>query len=185
MKVINLIGPPCAGKSTTAAGVFYDMKRQGLRAELVTEFAKDVVWEGHFKMLEDQIYVFAEQHRRLNRLRDKVDYVVTDSSLLLSAIYKPEHYPRSFTGLVIDFFDSFNNEVYYLNPAWAYQPEGRMELEEDAVALGERIRAFLVAHCIEFTDIPAGVNHAQAVLEHVLRMQVRVPDVRSIREQSG
>lgn len=46
MLIINLFGAPGAGKSTGAAYVFSQLKAAGVNAELVTEFAKDKVWEG-------------------------------------------------------------------------------------------------------------------------------------------
>lgn len=45
--VINLFGAPGAGKSTGAAIVFAELKKRGVNAELVTEFAKDKTWEGN------------------------------------------------------------------------------------------------------------------------------------------
>ena len=41
--VINLFGVPSAGKSTGAAYIFSRLKMAGVNAELVTEFAKDLV----------------------------------------------------------------------------------------------------------------------------------------------
>ena len=43
MLVVNLFGVPGAGKSTGAAYVFSKLKMKGINAELVTEFAKDIV----------------------------------------------------------------------------------------------------------------------------------------------
>ena len=43
--VVNLIAAPGSGKSTIAAGVFEELKWEGVNAELITEFAKDKVWE--------------------------------------------------------------------------------------------------------------------------------------------
>ena len=45
MLVVNLFGAPGAGKSTGAAYIFSQLKMAGINAELVTEFAKDKVWE--------------------------------------------------------------------------------------------------------------------------------------------
>ena len=41
--IINLIGAPCAGKSTLAALVFSKLKMNNISCEIVTEFAKDLV----------------------------------------------------------------------------------------------------------------------------------------------
>lgn len=49
--VVNLFGAPGAGKSTGAAYIFALLKMAGVEAELVTEFAKDKVWEGNTAVL--------------------------------------------------------------------------------------------------------------------------------------
>lgn len=59
--VINLIGGPGAGKSTTAAGLFFLMKCAGLKVELVTEFAKELSYDENWADLKKQLYVLAEQ----------------------------------------------------------------------------------------------------------------------------
>lgn len=43
--LVTLSGAPGAGKSTGAAYIFAMLKMQGINAELVTEYAKDKVWE--------------------------------------------------------------------------------------------------------------------------------------------
>ncbi len=87
MKVINLFAGPGAGKSTTAAGLFYRMKKEGMNVELCTEYAKELVWDNAIDKLQDQLYVFAKQNHKLERLKTKVDYVITDSPLILCNYY--------------------------------------------------------------------------------------------------
>ena len=86
-KLINLFGGPGIGKSTVAAHLYAHLKMEGYSAELVTEYAKDKVWEGSINVLRDQIYVFAKQRFRLGRIVGKVEYIVTDAPLLLSMVY--------------------------------------------------------------------------------------------------
>ena len=47
--------------------------------ELVTEFAKDKVWEESTEVFKCQPYIFAKQLFRQSRVKDKVDVIVTDS----------------------------------------------------------------------------------------------------------
>ena len=54
--LINVCGAPGAGKSTLSAYVFAKLKMMGINCELVTEFAKDKVWEKNNEALSNQIY---------------------------------------------------------------------------------------------------------------------------------
>ena len=79
MLIINLFGAPGAGKSTGAAYVFSQLKAAGINAELVTEFAKDKVWEETKAVFESQAYIFGKQYLRISRLVGKVDVASTES----------------------------------------------------------------------------------------------------------
>ena len=90
--VINLFGGPGLGKSTIASGLFYRMKVAGFQVESVTEYAKDVVWDQAPTKFSDQLYITAKQNRKLWRLQDQVEWIVSDSPLLLGLHYAPPDY---------------------------------------------------------------------------------------------
>ena len=50
---ICLYASPSSGKSTMAANVFSKLKMLGINCELVTEFAKDLVWDNSMTELSD------------------------------------------------------------------------------------------------------------------------------------
>jgi hypothetical protein len=131
MKVINLFAGPGCGKSTTAAALFALMKRRGLNVEMITEFAKDLVWTERNKELGDQIYIFGKMYHKLWRLRDKVDYVITDSPLPFCYYYDRENI-QNFKELVMSAFNSFYNINFVLERNFPYQQEGRYQTEEEA-----------------------------------------------------
>lgn len=85
--VVNLFGVPGAGKSTGATYIFSKLKLAGINAELITEFAKDKVWEENSVIFQpdNQAHIFGKQFYRMNRCKDKVEVIVTDSPLLLSS----------------------------------------------------------------------------------------------------
>ena len=91
MLVINLFGAPGSGKSTGAAQVFSQLKLHGQNCELVTEFAKDLVWENNQKAFANQIYIFGQQSYRLSKMLDEVDIIITDSPLPISIMYIYDH----------------------------------------------------------------------------------------------
>lgn len=138
MKVINLFAGPGCGKSTTAAALFAMMKRRGLNVEMITEFAKDLVWTERNKELGDQIYIFGKMYHKLWRLRDKVDYVITDSPLPFCYYYDRENILH-FKELVMEAFNTFDNVNFVLHRNFPYQQEGRYQNEEEADKVNDEI----------------------------------------------
>ena len=67
MILLNLFGTPSAGKSTGAAYIFSQLKIRGVNAELVTEFAKDKVYEESKEVFNNQAYIFGKQYFRISR----------------------------------------------------------------------------------------------------------------------
>ena len=139
-KIINIIGEPSAGKSTLALEVTANIKKQGVNAELVTEFAKDLVWDNNLEALKSQEYIFAEQHKRIKRLVGKVDVIVTDSPLLLSTIYtEGTGTCKSLINFIEDTVNSYDNDYYYLKRNHPYQQVGRVHTEDEAKVIGTKL----------------------------------------------
>jgi len=155
MKVINFFGAPGAGKSTTAAGFFYELKKRWVSAELVGEFAKELVWSDSGHLLSQQNYVFAHQEHRLNRLIGKVDVAVCDAPLLLSAFYAPENYPLSFNQSVFDFFNLYENVNILVRRSHEYAKDGRLQNEQEADAIALGLENFLKDNGIPFYAVKA------------------------------
>lgn len=134
MLVINFASGPGKGKSTTAAGLFYKMKVHGHNVELINEYAKDMTWEKRDNILEDQLYILAKQNRKLERLRGKVDYVITDSPLFLGLAYTKKDYHETFKPFVMDVWRSYNNVTFFLtnDGTLTYQESGRNQNEEQS-----------------------------------------------------
>jgi hypothetical protein len=170
MQVINLFGGPGAGKSTTAAGLFYEMKKMRLEVELVTEYAKDMVWEGRHNILEDQIYIFAKQQRRISRLRDhRIDWVITDSPIALGLVYLREgSLSNNFRDLVMEVFDSFENHNFLLQRNFEYNPIGRNQKDLEAAEIyDQKVAALLDARDIPFKTVVGGEWAVTRILQEI------------------
>lgn len=155
IKAINLFGGPGTGKSTTAAYLFHELKCAGANVELVTEYAKDMVWEQRTNILTDQVYIAAKQNRRMERLVDQgLDVVVTDSPLIMGCMYQPDDYFVHFEPLVAEIFKSYTNSLnIYLNRGFDYNPIGRYQTAEQASLIDQQIIQLLKRH-----DVP--IHHS-------------------------
>lgn len=152
-RVICFFGGPGVGKTTLATGLFSLMKKLDYSVEYVSEYAKEVTWEGTNKLLENQLHVFAEQFRRQWRLKDKVDFIITDSPLLLSIIYldvynnKHNQLPANYVDVTKDYIWHTNNLFDNINLVVTrnkyYKEEGRNETREEAIKIDDMILDFL------------------------------------------
>lgn len=165
--VINLFAEPGAGKSTLAAGLFYELKMRGINCELVREYAKDKVWEESFATLEDQIYVFGKQLHRTNVVADKVDVIITDSPVLLSMYYAKD-ISKEFKDLILSEFHSFNNVNYFVTRKKPYNPAGRMQTEEEAKDVRVKLRKLLNDNNVNLIEVDGSKEGLGIILEDVL-----------------
>lgn len=147
-KIINIIGAPSSGKSTSAHHLVASLKMEGVSCEYVAEYAKDLVYSGDIKTLEDQMKVTGEQYRRQKVPVGKVDYIVTDSPLLLGYIY------GKYCGLeVIGMFEEFDNMTYFIHRKHSYEAEGRIHTEEESNLIEIEIEELLNGLEIDYKNV--------------------------------
>ncbi len=167
MIAINLFGSPGVGKSTTAAGLFHLMKLAGFSVELVTEYAKDLVWAERNKTFDDQLYLLAKQNHRLHILRDKVDYLITDSPLLLSNIYRTDGMLYEFKEFVFSLFNSYDNVNLLINRVKPYVEAGRNQTADESDEIGEKIKSLLDSENYFYNLIDGDENATKKILEMI------------------
>ena len=154
--VINLIAGPGTGKSTTMAGIYYELSRRGLLAEMASEFAKDKVWEDSTKTLDDQLYIFGKQHHKIWRVYGKVDWVITDSPLLLSIYYNNDVALKHFNDVVLESFSRFDNRTYFLERDDSFfKDERRVHSLETSKEIHKTLKELLKTYHIPYTTVSA------------------------------
>ena len=166
--VVNLFAPPGSGKSTTASGLFYNLKTQGVNAELAGEYAKDLTWSKRFSTLQDQIYVFGKQHHRVHRLKDDVDVVIMDSPILMNLAYA-QNYPECFKETVYWAFNQYNNLNFYIRRVKPYNPKGRNQTETESDAKGKEICMLLHDYDVKCTFVDGDSSGLSLITTEVLK----------------
>lgn len=165
--VVNFFAGPGAGKSTTATGLFALLKLHGVECELVTEFAKDLVWEERHRTFDNQFYLFGKQQHRIWRVSDKVNLIITDSPILLSNVYgnlfKRSDYCQSFAQFVLDEHHRYKSINIFIERVKEYKAYGRNQDENDARELDNAIKNYLKQNTIPYFSIYGnleGINSA-------------------------
>lgn len=166
--IVNLVGAPGAGKSTLAAIIFSKLKMAGVNCELVTEFAKDKVWEENNAALVNQVYIFAKQYFRISRCADKVDVIVTDSPLFLSPFYnKDKDIDKPLKDLVFAISGKYDSMNYFVRRVKKYNPVGRQQTEKESNAYAGQIRSMLDSYGVKYEEIDGTLESADPIVEKI------------------
>jgi len=162
MIVVNIFGGPGAGKSLNAFGLTYHLKRLGVNADFVPEYAKELVYGEDWQTLADQSAVLDEQYRRLVRLAGKVDIAVTDGSLLLSLVYGnalgADRFSENDAERTRRLWRSFDNTNFLIqrSPEFGYETTGRYQDEAGANEVDRRMIDMLKAEAVGYTAVATG-----------------------------
>lgn len=165
--VINLYGGAGVGKSTIAALLFAHMKMAKYHTELVREYVKLWAWSGRQVRPTDQLYLLGKQSAYESALYGKVDYVVTDSPVLLAGAYaewQSGEDGKYVTEAARKFYET-SEQLYgvtYLNVLISrkkeYDPRGRYGTAEEAAKFDIFLEQFLHANNKGFAVV-AGNEH--------------------------
>lgn len=146
LKVINLFGTSGSGKSTVSAGIFHELNNGKHRIEMISEYAKELVWQKrHPSEFDNQISITANQHnKQLYLTQHAIDLCITDSPLLLGHLYTPNDYYTHYSLLLDEMFGSFDNINFLLKRTdFAFDPTGRNQTEAQSNDIHERLVSML------------------------------------------
>lgn len=162
--VVNIFGGPGSGKSTSAAGVFHDLKEKGFDCELANEYAKILVWEKRDYTFEDQIYLFAKQYHRIFCLLNQVEVIITDCPILLTPVYDLEK-RSSLETLAVDEHNKMWTYNVFMKRVKPYNPNGRLKTHDESTAkdLDKQIFNVLDKHNISF-EIVSGDTYGKNLI---------------------
>lgn len=156
--IVNLYGGPGTGKSTYAALLFAHLKLMGVDCELVREYAKDLVWEERTVEFTDQLSIIGKQIKRINQCWGKVDVIVTDSPILLSAYYNDSEPKEEFEKVCLERHLRHKSLDVFLTRKKKYNPNGRFQTEDEAKKIDEEVKALLDKWDVDYTTIDGDKN---------------------------
>jgi nicotinamide riboside kinase len=154
-----MLGCPSSGKTSLSAKLFAQLKAMDLNAEYTSEYVKGWAWEGKKVGPFDQFYIFGKETHNQSRLFDKVDFIISDSPVMLTAFY---HYFYNGNEALNEVCHNFYNlaeeagvEVvnFFLPRKKKYVAKGRYQTQEEADALAFQLKEWLNKEGYEYTTL--------------------------------
>lgn len=173
--MINFVAAPGAGKSLMSAMIFAELKMRHYSAEMVQEYAKNLVWQGRLEELNCQWMVSMEQYRMLKAVNEKVEYICTDSPLLIGMYYNRTHGNNvcdvvKTEAMIASKMNEFDNVYIYLKRNWEFpfETEGRIHTEEESIHIEDGLKYLLDEYGIRYLEVTSSRDSIQKILEYIL-----------------
>ena len=173
--VINAFAGPGAGKTTSCLEVAEKLKKQGFVTEYVQEYAKELVYDNNLIMLdghyEHQFDILKEQVKRINRLYGKVDFILTDSPVLLNNTYLNEDKGTNdyvtYCENVKKIYTLYDNFNYFVErDKSAFEKEGRIHNLEQSIVIDDELKNTLHNNQIDFA------TYTHSTIDNIVRDSV-------------
>lgn len=168
--IVNIVASPCAGKSTLACSLFSLLKKNHLNAEYVSEYAKQLVWEKKFELLNNQYYVANQQYKMIKSIENQVDFLVCDSPLFMSLIYNEYnrenvsdvHKTKKF---ILKKMEEFPNSIYIFikrDQEILYDNTGRVHTKIESLEIENLVENLLNEQGISYLEMKTGDDTLKA-----------------------
>lgn len=166
---INLYGGPSSGKTTLSALLFAELKLRHKSVELVREFAKEMVYQDfdmHNLREPIRIFIMAEQMRRESILHNKVDFLITDSPVLIAAYYYNDPHAVALAKNML-----YDGELHFFikrDENMPFEKYGRAHNEEESKKIDNDMKNFLIKENIDFFEISGNTeDKISQILSHI------------------
>jgi hypothetical protein len=173
-KVINLIGAPCSGKSLCAGLIYAQLKMRRYITEFVQEYPKMLVWREDYETLRNQALVSKRQYEMLKCVDGKVDYIVTDGSLLLGLYYNREYNSEDDVECervrqqILKDLDEFDNIYIFLERGdYPYETVGRVHNSVESEKIHHRLGEIMDELGLTYLTVKSDKANVDAMIAYV------------------
>lgn len=180
--LVNAFGGPGSGKTTAAWEICAELKKAGILAEYVSEYAKELVYEMNSPLkaeaerakellngtMSSQSILFAEQKHRIDRLMGQVAVIVTDSPIMLSAIYAKDRTQEFEDNIIRQFFEYNGFNFVISRDDSAFEAAGRLQNFQEAKQKDQEILNMLNRY---------GIPYEQYTHETLGRLILRIKEL--------
>lgn len=168
--IISFVGASGAGKSTAALGTTYQLKKRAKSVEYVDEFAKRLVYTDLLeKYIPNQSYIVAEQYKIIYDLLGKVDYIISDAGLEISALHSSgEKVIEDLAWYLASKINQFTILIERDTDKVKFEEDGRIEDEEESRLFGEKLEEYLKSNNAQYVKVKgsdAAIEMALKVIE--------------------
>ena len=172
--VINFVSGCGAGKSLMTALTFAELKMMHLNAELVQEYAKQLVWENRLDELDNQFHVTKTQYKMIKALQDNVDYIVCDSPLVVGLFYN--FYNKNNVSnvyktkdMILNKMKEFHNVYIFLerNSEFPFTKIGRLQDEIEAKEIDKQMKELLHEYKLDYLSIISSKDSITQIIDYI------------------
>lgn len=150
--IVSFYAGPGAGKTVAATEVFNAIKKRHVKADLVTDFAKDMIIQRNTSAMENQLYIWASQLYRNRCAYNEAVVTVTDTPVLLGCIYNIPLSPN-LKNVMFEEYHKFNNYnlVVPRDTSRDFSMFGRVHNEEQSIRIDQQIIELMDENDIPFS----------------------------------
>jgi len=172
--IINVISGPGSGKTTICALIFAKLKISGYVTEYVQEYPKTLVWMKDYDTLNNQYFVSSKQVNLFKSMNTKVDFIVTDGSIL-HGLYYNRHNKHNTSNIektekfIIDSYNEFHNINIFLDRGeFDYETDGRIQTETEAREIDVILMHMLKQNGIPFERFVSSPDSIDPIIKFIL-----------------
>lgn len=158
---INIYGCPSSGKTTLASQLFATMKALHYDIAYVQEYSKDLVYQGidmRYLDEKERIFILAEQLKRESIFKkNNIDFVVTDSPLLLTAYYHQDPNGKedwSYVNGIVKRQLKDNELHFWVDIVSNFEVNGRSHTKEESLKIQDELKDYLKQYRINLIELP-------------------------------